>query len=1182
MKKNILWPLVLGVMLFMTLLLDTGAQVCDTESDTTIGYRGGDASTLSVLDGVSNDLTNMVLRLKGKGANFIPTSNYNVTTNLRMTGAAADFNNDGQCDLAEGGRQCDYNTNSSLGNINASDSNLSIFISRGKDQSDTNRFKFDGPYYILYEGTALDRTYEIMALGAGDYDKDGDADIAALTWQGRLFIINNLFIENNQEEGDVPTFSSTMQYLGDLINDGYTEWGQGSSNWRWESNIASTDIDNDGDLDLIVGVPSRWAGYRWGEVVIFINNGSGVFSRLSVTINPYAHTNSTYIYGVCGVAAGDFDGDGKVDFYVGSASSTTIHFYKGDGVGGFKLTSTRRITIPTSHGTCSMLGSADFDEDGKIDFVLSTDGAAGINTPGGYAYWFKNATKSMTQNCIPTDCSKVSSSSDFDSGAVGDFDGDGDFDFFVADGNNSLSCYFFVNDVFPLYVSQGTVSSKNLVPCSFITGDNAIVAATLTVSDNKPTGTSITYYLSNSDDATGAPLWEGPVTPGVEFNFANPGLFVRWKAVLETSVETSTPKVISVDISYKYITKREYSRTSQALTEVEVDSANSGLESVLYSAAFEYPSWHGHLRSWNVTNLALAVSRNSQLENIKTVGAKYIADAGEVLSARSYNSRVVYTAYDQEGDAIMNNRTDFNTSNVDLLDNYLNLGVGSTEAVPLIEFVLGDGRSWKLGDINHSSPQVVIPPAGVSSLMGDGYADFKTANADRAKVILVGANDGMLHCFDPVSLEELWAFIPNNLLYKLKTMRVKDPDCGEFVSHQSFVDGTPVIQDVFISGAWHTVVVCGQGAGWGRDHGFYYFCLDVTNPLDPKPKWEVTDDTMGETWSVPAIGNVSLGGIGTWVAFMGSGYDTWDEGTASGDYFYAVDIATGAIIKSIQAKKNPEPASPFGIVNSIPGSVNIADRNVDGLDDYVYFGDLLGRLWRVDLTGGAVNQWKVDVIFNDPYYHPIITKPAIYVSSADLTIHLFFGTGGDDRAPTTSYYSFIALKDSISSASIEWFIGPDDFATRLSIPLGYKKGELAQGEKVWADDVIADLRVYVATLNGNIESLNPCLTLGGSGKIYSRYITGSTAGGSALLGATGETIESLATAQKVRSAVTVGNLQKLSDGSQTISKRLVFIQSYTEPGEAGTNEPPSQVLAQVVTGSKVVVKSWREVYKILR
>jgi len=84
-----------------------------------------------------------------------------------------------------------------------------------------------------------------------------------------------------------------------------------------------------------------------------------------------------------------------------------------------------------------------------------------------------------------------------------------------------------------------------------------------------------------------------------------------------------------------------------------------------------------------------------------------------------------------------------------------------------------------------------------------------------------------------------------------------------------------------------------------------------------------------------------------------------------------------------------------------------------------------------------------------------------------------------------------------------------------------------------------------------------------------------------LIGATGETIESLLTAQKVRSAVTVGNIQKLSDGGQSISKRLVFIQSYTEPG-GGTEEPPSQVLAQVVTGNKVVIKSWREVYKTVK
>ena len=32
--------------------------------------------------------------------------------------------------------------------------------------------------------------------------------------------------------------------------------------------------------------------------------------------------------------------------------------------------------------------------------------------------------------------------------------------------------------------------------------------------------------------------------------------------------------------------------------------------------------------------------------------------------------------------------------------------------------------------------------------MGAGYDAFKLAWADRRKVLYVGANDGMLHCFD--------------------------------------------------------------------------------------------------------------------------------------------------------------------------------------------------------------------------------------------------------------------------------------------------------------------------------------------------------------------------------------------------------------------------------------------------
>jgi len=1098
-----------------------------------------------------------------------------------MTAASADFNRDGKADLVEGGRGTDYNTNPSLGNTNPNDSNLAVYVSQGVDPQNPQRFLFNGPSYILYQGSALNATYEINALGAGDFDGDGDGDIVALSWSGKLWIFKNLSVENNVPAGGTPVFSTSPTLLGDLINDGYGEWGQGSSNWRWESNIACVDVDGDRDLDLIVGVPSRFATSRWGEVVVFINNGSGVFSRHPTTINPYQN-NSSYPYGVCGMAAADFDRNGKIDFYCGSANSRDLKFFSGDGLGNFTEKSNRKLTIAQNHGSCSFLSAADLNGDMYPDLVLSTDGMAGTNTPGGYVYWLKNdGAGILTFNCVPSGCTQVSSSGDLDSGAIGDFDNDGDVDFFVADGNDSLKCYFFMNDIFLLYVSTGSVYSKNLLPCSYITSDNAVVSATLTASDSKPTNSNIVYYLSNSDDENGNPAWEGPVTSGVAFDFASPGVFLRWKAVLTSTLETVTPRIYSINLSYSYITKREYSRTSQALTQANVNPSRVGDEDVLYSAAFEFPTWKGHLRSWDVTNLNLAYTRSSDLQRIENAGATYVADAGEVLAARSWDTRIVYTAYDAQGDGIINDRTNFSVANKSVIEPYLGLGIGSPETDSLIQFVLGYGRSWKLGDINHSAPQPLDPPAEVPALMGEGYSEFKEAYKDRQRVILVGANDGMLHCFDTVSMSELWAFIPNNLLYKLKKMKVVDPDCGAFLNHQYFVDSSPVVRDVYINNGWHTIVVCGQGMGWGKNHGFYYFCLDVTDPLAPLPMWELTDDTMGETWSVPAVGKVDISGTPTWVAFMGSGYDTYDVSTVSGNYFYAVDIATGQILRSIAMSEQHEPDSPFGIQNTLPASPNVADYNQDGYIESVYIADLHGRFWRVDLTPG-VNQWRAIVLYRDPYYHPIITKPAIWVDTTTRMVTAYFGTGGDEKAPSTGYYSFIALKDAGDTGNVDWFLGPADLAVQLGIDSSLKKGAFSQGEKVWADDVIANRLVYIATLSGNIESLNPCLTLGGWGRLYSRNIQGVHLGGSALIGSNGSTVEYLSTAQKVRSAVTVGKtVQVTQSGSPAITKRLVFVQSYTEAG-GGRPEPPSEVLAQPIsTYSRLKIKSWREVFKII-
>jgi hypothetical protein len=1211
MKKLIFILTILTIILAAILFVKVKAQqqVCHQDCNTANGgpivgydnrYTCSDPNHpeycyLSTMTGITVDATGgLHLRLNQVGANFVPSNNYPVSTNYRMTAAAADFNGDGYVDLAEGGRQCDNNGNSS-------DTNLSIFFSQGKDPGDPTRFKFLGPYYINYLSTFT--TYEIMACGAGDYDGDGDNDIAALSWQGRLWIFWNRFKEDNRPMGYTNSnlFRATPTLIADLINDGYGEFGSASNKWRWESNIASVDIDGDLDLDLIVGIPVNTGKY--GEVIICKNSGHGIFTPILPTkpkdqISPYSNLQ----YGVCGVAAGNLDGDGDIDFIIGSAgtsggdgsgnqSGIYLYFYKNDGLGNFAQDSTRTITIQANHGTTSFLSAGDLEGDGKIDLVLSTDGAHG-GWLGGYVYWYKNdGGGHFTMNCVPSNCSRVCSSGDLDSGALGDFDYDGDIDFFVADGNNSQNVYFFMNETYPLYIDTGTVDSKNRLDCSFITSENGIVAATLTHNASIPSGTSINYYLSNSDDENGNPLWEGPVTPSQEFCFESPGVFLRWRAVFTTLPppnNTQTPRIYSVTLNYRHITKSEYSRTSHAFTMAEVDLNHKGDEEVLYTAAFEFPSWKGHLRSWNVTDLNLTADSSSQLREIKTAGADFVADAGGELETRDWSSRNVFTASDADGQQVdgqplMNDRLDFNVTNKDTLDDFLGLGPESPEVEPLIRFVLGENRTWKLGDINHSSPQALEPPSASEYLMGDAvsYKAFKEANQDRTHVIFAGANDGMLHCFDPVTMVEKWAFIPHNLLYKLYKMRVKDPDCGIFLFHHFFVDGTPAIHDVcFADGTWHTILVCGQGAGWGYNHDWYYFALDVTDPEAPKPLWEFTADTMGETWSVPAIGRIASNS--KWVAFFGSGYDN-DPDRVLGNHFYAVDVENGTLIKDMAISETPEPVSPFGIQNTLPGSPNLA-LNRDGLVNSVYFGDLLGRIWKVDVTVDP-NQgkgWSPEVIYQDPYYHPIITKPALTVNQTENSVRLYFGTGGDEKALSNAYYSFIALRDVNSTITVDWFIGTDDLATKPGFSPTLKKDTFGQGEKVWADPVIADNLVYIATLNGSIESLNPCKTLAGSGKIYARYTLGQRAGGSALAGSGGQTIASLETLQKVRSAVTIGKTQSVNvEGGAPIVKRKVFIQSYTQPG-GGEGEPPSEVLAQPVPPTRLLIKNWREVYKVIR
>jgi Tfp pilus tip-associated adhesin PilY1 len=606
---------------------------------------------------------------------------------------------------------------------------------------------------------------------------------------------------------------------------------------------------------------------------------------------------------------------------------------------------------------------------------------------------------------------------------------------------------------------------------------------------------------------------------------------------------------------------------------------------------FYFPGWQGHLRAYDVTNMTPVAGDDSILRtvtksdlssasgrDIVAAGVTIAWDAGELLDSRSPGSRQIYTAVpDNQGDLT---RLAFTTANVGTLGPLLQ--DVNNDNTGLIEFVRGEGRYWKLGDINHSNPIAVGPPNEDPSAMGPGYDSFVTNNLNRRKVVYLGANDGMLHCFDAITGEEIWGFIPYNLLPKLKNMWAVDAATGErYFLRDAFVDGSMMAADVYISpggiGAsdWRTILICGQGPGSGSAVAGglnYYFALDVTDPYDPQPLWEFTDTTMGETWSVPVVGKVVVDKDDTYMAFMGSGYDN-DNVSVVGNYFYAVEVETGDLLWSYETTDVDTTATYTNIPNTIPGSPSLIDMDNDTFVDRVYFGDLDGRVYRLDASQElSLNQasWDhdIDVIYEDANNYPIVTITTVWVNPSlwGTQLRVYFGTGGDDRAPDSTTYSFVALVDD-NNPFIEWFMGD---AALLNLDPALDMGDLGVGEKVWSDPVVANYTVYFNTLTGKIESVDPCENLAGGGKLYARFVqavSGSAVGSTALKDSSG-TLQSLDLASKTRSAVTLGEISRI----QGNRKRDVYIQEY---------DSTIQKLEQPV-GAILRIKSWREIYRIIR
>lgn len=342
---------------------------------------------------------------------------------------------------------------------------------------------------------------------------------------------------------------------------------------------------------------------------------------------------------------------------------------------------------------------------------------------------------------------------------------------------------------------------------------------------------------------------------------------------------------------------------------------------------------------------------------------------------------------------------------------------------------------WRLGDIYHSTPLIVGKPPfkfpdGES--FSEKYSSFYARVKNRPTMIYVGANDGMLHAFTEEGKEK-YSIIPRNLLGKLREIRN---------DHQFFVDSSPRAYDVFFKkgkkkGYWRTVLISGERGG-----GRYYFALDITDPDDPQILWEITDSRMGYTWSRPEIGRVRIKGEEKFVVFVGGGFaDVNDSKNDNiGNTFYIIDIEDGSILKMFSVGEK---------TNRITSGATGFDKDLDGRVDAVYFGDIRGSLWKIEISGENIDDWKLIELFKSDGGNPIFYPPAVTKNNQGRVL-IYFGQGDElNLFEKEKTYYFYEIWDKGSVGEKLWKTEGDL--------------KLRPGEKVLASPAIGNNVVYFTT-----------------------------------------------------------------------------------------------------------------------
>jgi hypothetical protein len=217
------------------------------------------------------------------------------------------------------------------------------------------------------------------------------------------------------------------------LNDGTGKFTQNDQGFKTSTCAAFGDLNGDKSIDIFF---TEGANNQ-----VWLNDGKGNFTNSNQKLVSFDSS---------AVGLGDLDGDGDLDAFVTNWSGKPDQVFLNDGQGNFTDSGQK---LGNWYGSDVALG--DVDGDGDLDALVSNNGEEPDNAP---VLWINDGHANFTQSAQKWGATNASAV------ALGDLDGDGNLDAFIAisshRGANPADKVWF-NDGYGVFTDSGQSLGKS-------------------------------------------------------------------------------------------------------------------------------------------------------------------------------------------------------------------------------------------------------------------------------------------------------------------------------------------------------------------------------------------------------------------------------------------------------------------------------------------------------------------------------------------------------------------------------------------------------------------------------------------------------------------------------------------------------------------------------------------------